>query len=476
MKKRRPSIDGFSSGQKRPQILEADKSKKIPVRVINGEQSRRNKDASKRIDTAIKSGTDKHADREIEDFLNTVKDQNIDDFATNIEQKKRQKTQKTALKPKKKHHFVRNILLILLVLFCAGLAGVYAYFNNFVAKITDDGNLFSLITSNVEKLKTDQNNHTNILVFGTEGYDMNNPNYDGGFLTDSMMLLNFNQDTKAIKAISLPRDLKTRTCTATGKLNEAYWCEFSQHKDTEESIKEYEEKGSLALQAKIKEILGVDVQYTVHVNWQALVQAINALGGIDVVFTFGDQTWDGPETVIKTSDRRGLADGNATRFYFRFPNGQKVHLSGDEALMVARARNAAGGYGAGGGNFSREYFQQRIIEAMLQKSRANGLDIFTVLKIKDAIGDNMRTNFQDKEIKAAMSLLKDVETNKIESISLLKPQGDEAPLLTTGMINRISYVYPVEGVGKYTKIHAYIDKLLYKKAPEAENKALEEGQ
>ena len=296
--------------------------------------------------------------------------------------------------------------------------------------------------------------------------------YDGGDLTDSMMLISINQDTGDAKAISLPRDLKTTTCTSSGKLNEVYYCNYSEiytkiaagQKVSNEERQEYERKAATELAKKFEEILGIKVHYRVHVNWQAVVQVIDAIGGVDVVFVYGDQKWDGNETAIEVSDERGIADMryDYSGYNFEYQTGKAYHLGGQEALAVARARNAFGGYGASGGNFSREYFQQRIIEAMVKKARASQItsDLVKALKIKEAVGKNFRTNFKDTEIKTLLKLADSDILTRMETISLYNADEGGQSLLTMGMINGISYVYPAEGVGQYSQIHSYIKKQL----------------
>ena len=118
------------------------------------------------------------------------------------EKKKKEKKEK---KPKK-HKVLKRVLLILFLLILLGGAGAYLYLNDFVAKITDGGNLLGFLFSDPDTpLKKDEQGRTNIIIFGTEGYNMDDPNYDGGFLTDSMMLLSIDQDSGDAKAVSLPR-------------------------------------------------------------------------------------------------------------------------------------------------------------------------------------------------------------------------------------------------------------------------------
>ncbi len=394
----------------------------------------------------------------VREFFSEVRDVDPTDLTSVAPKDRSKKWDKKPKKKTSKGKIIRRVLLVIFLILVAGGVFAYNFLNDFISKITDDGNVVGLIFSDPDTpLEKDENGRTNILVFGTEGYDMNDPNYDGGYLTDSMLVVSFDQESGDVKAVSLPRDLKTKTCTSTGKINELFWCQYQKTDNTEAKNKEYEEAGGKALEAAFEEVLGIEVQYRVHLNWQALIQVIDSIGGIDVVFTYGDQTWDGDETTIQTTDKRGLADGNKRKLYYSYPNGEVVHLDGAAALAVARTRNAYGGYGAGGGNFSREIFQQKIIEAAIKKAKTKNLDLATVLGIKNAIGDNIRTNFKDTEIKTLLKLANTVNFSNIESLSLVSP-SDTSPLMTTANINGISYVVPSAGVGGYTKIHQYIKK------------------
>lgn len=402
----------------------------------------------------------------VKDFLT----ENYNDDPTDlVDVPKKQKKSR-----KRSHKGLKRFLIIFVILLLVAGGGIFLYLNDFVSQVTDGGGIIGLLLSDPDTpLQKDENGRSNILIFGTEGWSMDHPEqYDGGDLTDSMMVISINQDTGDAKAISLPRDLKTTTCTSSGKLNEVYYCNYSEYYTkissgqnvSNEQRQEYEKKSAEALAQKFEEVLGIKVQYRVHVNWQAVVQVIDAIGGVDVVFVYGDQKWNGNETTIEVSDERGIADMryDYSGYNFEYGTGKVYHLDGSKALAVARARNAFGGYGASGGNFSREYFQQRIIEAMVKKARASNItsDLVKALKIKEAVGKNLRTNFKDTEIKTLLKLADSDILTKMETISLYNPSDNTANFLTMGMINGISYVYPVEGVGQYSQIHSYIKKQL----------------
>ncbi len=416
----------------------------------------------------VKEEVDNNESAAVKEFLAEVKDVDPTDL---VEVRQEEKTKGWSNKAKRKAKKNKSgkkkgkakwiILGVVLIIILGGGYWLYSYLNDFVSTVTDGGNIVNVIFSDPDiPLEKDENGRTNILVFGTEGYQMDDPRWNGGYLTDSMMMLSVNQETGDAKIVSLPRDLKSKTCTSTSKINEVFWCKYNKVKknSSAEEKRQYEEEGAMALEAAFEEVFGVQIQYHIHANWAAVTQIVDSIGGIDVVFLYKDQKWDGDETTIVTTSPKGLADGRP--YHIQFPNGQVVHLNGEQALGVARARNAYGGYGASNGNFSREYFQQRIIEAIAKKARSTNLDLGMVLGIKSAIGDNLRTNFKDTEIKTIVKLGTKLDFSGVQTISLYDTTDKPRALLTTGMINGISYVYPTAGVGNYSDIHAYMKRKL----------------
>ena len=412
------------------------------------------------------STTENDKEREsVKEFLSEVKDVDPTDLVEvpKSEKSKGWNKKKKEKKKKKKGKLWKKILLVFILLIIAGAVGIHFYLNDFVATITDGGNIISLLTADPDTpLEKDENGRTNILVFGTEGYSMDDPSYDGGWLTDAMMVLSINQDTGDVKGISLPRDLKMeRGCTGTAKMNEVYWCEYlgylnaKKANKTDALRKEKENSAGNKLAEAFQKVTGLKIHYRVHVNWDALIKVIDALDGVDVCFYYKTDNCGDDTTHIEVTDKRGLSEKGYEKgrwtTYFAYETGKKYHLSGWKALEVARSRNSHGGYGAGNGNFSREYFQQRIIEAAGKKAKEKNIDIVTALKIKDAIGDNIRTNFKDTEIKTLLKLATSLDINSLQTISLQK-----AGLLTTGMVNNISYVLPRAGTYNYTAIQKYI--------------------
>jgi LCP family protein required for cell wall assembly len=428
---------------------------------------------------ALQSEELEHGDEAARKFLAEAHDEDatsFDEIPAKDKKKSWRKQQKAAKKAakrdakmheKKKHKKWPIVLLVLVLLLGGGGYFLYNYINKRYKKVAgDESSILGLIFADEKTpLQADEKGRTNILVFGTEGTSMADPEYDGGFLTDSMMLISLNQDSGDIKAISLPRDLHYTkgACTGTAKLNEIYYCQYVQNDGTEESMKEFEKLGQDALASAFENILGVEIQYKVHVNWGAVIDIVDALGGVDVVFTYGNENWDGPETAIEVTDERGLCDIYDGKVIFEYPTNQVIHLDGWQALTVARTRNSHGGYGAARGNFSREYFQQRIIEATVKKARETNFvtDLGASTGLINAVGDNIRTTFQDSDIKTLMRLAKEVNIANMDTISTVENYDGRAALMTTGTVNGISYVLPYGGDMYFGNIHSFMQERLY---------------
>ena len=346
------------------------------------------------------------------------------------------KPMKTKHKVSKKRKIITWIALIIVLILIGGVTWVVLWGNDIIAKITGgQGNIFDLITftePSYEPLKTGTNGRTNILAFGTSGYDMEgdegNGTHDGAQLTDSIMIISLNQETGDVAMLSLPRDLKASpTCTATGKINEVYWCNGGGgNASTEE-----EATAARALMDEVGNILDIDFQYFAHINWGSLIQIVDTLGGITVTL-----------------------DEDINDYYYTgavFEAGVEYTINGEEALGLSRAR-----HGTSDGDFSRGASQQKILIGIKNKVLDNHLSLTDLINLASTLGDNLRTNFSIEEIKTLAHLAVDIDFDSTRQISLLEPER----LMTTGTINGISYVLPAGGVGYYTAIQNFISKML----------------
>ncbi len=324
----------------------------------------------------------------------------------------------------KKRKIILWIVSIFILLIVGGVVWFILWGNSIIAKITDgQGNLFDLITETYAPLKTDANGRTNILAFGTSGYNMDGDEgdgtHDGAQLTDSIMVISLDQETGDTAMLSVPRDLKASpTCTATGKINEVYWCNNMEGNA--------EQAGAEALIAEVSDILDIEIQYYAHVNWGSLVQIVDTLGGITV-------------TVDEDIDD-----------YYRYEAGGTYTMGGEEALWLARIR-----HGTAHGDFTRTASQQKILIAIKNRIFEKSLSITDLLSLASTLGDNLRTNFSIDEMKTLAHLSSSFDFDTMRQVSLIDP----VMLVTTGTINGISYVLPAAGANNYLAIQNYVAKM-----------------
>lgn len=346
------------------------------------------------------------------------------------------KSQKKSKKPMKKSKKVLIIVLAILLVF----SGIFFAISALWPNDSLDGNWWDVLK--YQELKKDENGFSNVLIFGTAPND-----YDGPLLADTVIVASFNQETKDIYMVSLPRDLWVKhECpnvvlnTTMGKLNETYRCALTD----DDAEKAEETNASNVFRSKAGEITGLDIQYYVHMNWEAVIDVVDAIGGIDIT--------------IQSDDPRGIYD-----YYtgIKFAQGEVVHMDGELALAYARARGAGGGYGLEGSNFSREKHQQEIIKAVQEKALSSGIlsNPVTLINMLQAFENNIRTNFSTSEIQTLASIAQDIDTSKIISMPLIDAEND-INLVKNDNINGASVVVPVAGTYNYSEIHKYIKEIM----------------
>lgn len=357
-----------------------------------------------------------------------------EDLITEEDEKPQRKKKSKAAKPKKKRHIARKILLVFLALIIAGGVWLYFWGDGLISRLTNGnsgliGTIWSLMAEEVP-FETDANGRTNVLVFGTEGYDMSgssgNGKHDGAQLTDSIMVVSFDQKTKDVALLSLPRDLKVAKACYSGKVNEVFTCNNANGQN--------EEAGALALAEQVGQIFGITFQYWAHVNWGSLVEIVDALGGITVTLDEDINDYNYTKVVIKA--------------------GVPTRLNGEQAVGLSRAR-----HGTQGGDFTRGNSQQKIVEGIIQELVSTGVDLPKVLSLVNILGDNFRSNFSSDNIKAGASLAAGFDVANIRNVPLVD-YNTGVFYVKTGTINDISYVLPnASSERDYSKIQAYVAKM-----------------
>jgi anionic cell wall polymer biosynthesis LytR-Cps2A-Psr (LCP) family protein len=372
------------------------------------------------------------------------------------EEKSSDKKRRKRGAPKSKARRIIKWVIIVLIIAGLGIGGWLLYKAMNASNNIFKGNVFDLVQN--QPLKQDANGRSNILVVGTSQDD---PNHDAAYLTDSIMVVSVDQKNKNAYMVSIPRDLEVQygqSCITgnRGKINVYYSC-VGGGIDSVEA-----DRTALTKEAGfIGEILGLDIQYGVNVNYTVMRELVSAVGGITVNI---EGSGGAPGIMDSNFDWKcGVGDRKVSRaevlrrcppsgHFIEYPNGP-AQLDAEHALYLAQARgDVSPTYGLGRSNFDRELNQQKIVKAIREKAMSAGVltDFSKVSGIIDALGNNLRTTFEANEVRTLVDLAKDIKDKDIQSISLI--DGDN-PVMNGN-------AQPSAGLYQYGDIQALIKKKL----------------
>lgn len=148
-------------------------------------------------------------------------------------------------------------------------------------------------------------------------------------LTDTMMLISYDTQSKKINAISLLRDTMTNTSAKRGaqkRLNVV----FNRNRgDKKLSEKERIENGMTALKKEVSRLTGVYPDFYVMVEWEAIGRLVDAVNGVEFDVPF-DMDYDDPYQDLHIHQKKGLRvlDGQDAMEVIRF------RKSNDESVVL----------------------------------------------------------------------------------------------------------------------------------------------
>jgi LCP family protein required for cell wall assembly len=253
--------------------------------------------------------------------------------------------------------------------------------SSFFLEITDAAR--TLFSQRVPLKQTDEN-RINILLLGRAG-----EHYPGKNLTDTIMLASINTKTHQVALLSFPRDLYTPIGQGDSytKINAIYQIGLN----TQEGVS--------LLRDTIEQISGEPVHYSLIVDFDGFEKIIDALGGVsvDVPRDFLDTRYPGKNYSYET---------------FEIKKGWRK-LDGATALKYVRERHADPE-----GDFGRAKRQQQVMQAVRDKAFSTGtfLNIFTLSRLLDALGESIKTDITPDEMESFLSLLRTLDTKNITTV------------------------------------------------------------
>ena len=272
-------------------------------------------------------------------------------------------------KEKKKSSKKRKILTVSLIIVASLLISLSTYAAYLTKKAeTAAGNAFQVVEREKPPLRPEKveplNDNISILFVGIDDSEQRSQG-DTNSRSDALMLATLNNKSKTIKLVSIPRD------------SYVYIDEVG-YKDKITHAHAY--GGTRASIETVEDLLEVPVDYYVKMNFDAFIDVIDALGGIEA------------EVPYKLLEK----DENDRRTVQLQPGLQE--LNGREALALARTRKLDN-------DIERGKRQQMILSSIIKK--ASSASSFTKYgDVIEAVGDNMKTDLTFDEMKSFFEYIK----------------------------------------------------------------------
>ncbi len=306
----------------------------------------------------------------------------------------------------------KRIALVLLALVLVGGVGIAVYING----ISD--NLHRGVTQEVRDVlvKTEYSKEPfYMLLMGTdESAERNEQDYGGSFRSDSMMLARIDCPNKKVTLISLERDTLV-------DMGEHGW----------QKLNAASAFGgpAYAIEMVSKMAHNVPISHYALIDFDGFCDVVDALGGVDI---------DVPIEIDDEDAGGYLAPGLQT-------------LTGEQALILCRSRNAYEGYGSG--NAYRSANQRLVLSAIAQKILTS--DIGTIASTVGTLSNYLSTDLEINDIIGLAQALRglDMSTDMLTAMQPTTAKYEDATWFNTSdepewatMIDRVNQgLSPTEG-------------------------------
>lgn len=208
--------------------------------------------------------------------------------------------------------------------------------------------------------------YTNIALFGIDTRDSGM--VDDGVRSDSIIICSINNDTQEVKLVSLYRDTYLELC------NDSQSYEKAAHA--------YAYGGAQGAVNMLNKNLDLNITDYVAVNFTALTEAIDALGGIDVEIKESELY-----KLNQCIDEQMGVNGIYSDYVY---DTGVVHLNGVQATAYSRIRSTDEG------DITRTWRQRTVISKMIEAAKSAGIS--KLLDCINVVVDDVASSFTEKEI------------------------------------------------------------------------------
>lgn len=309
-----------------------------------------------------------------------------------------------------------------------GLLGVW-YFANKISKIHHDPidrnqvivNQFSQKTENVLK------GYRNILLLGSDAREssIDALNKTGENHTDAILVASINLDTYEVRLVSIYRDTLMRIPKSDIVKNEQY------NKATEAMFF----YGAESTMSMLNTNLDLDIKDYILVNWEAVIQMVDAVGGIDIDIDEEERYW-----INEYMRDTALNTGRGSN-YEQVQNAGHVHLNGLQATAYCRIRATSGW------DYRRTERQRTVISKVVEKAKKFNLS--QINKVLDAVCENMVTSMDNSELvsmakeaaKYSLTQTGGFPYDRVDNVDHISGLALRDPVIAKDLVNNVAKLH-----------------------------------
>ena len=315
-------------------------------------------------------------------------------------------------KPKSKKRKVLKVLLIILVVLVVIIAAVFAagytYIYSLLGEMQQEE--IGLNAVSIDEAVADElSDYRNIALFGI---DSREDDYGRGNRSDCIIIASINKKTNDVKLVSVYRDTYL---LLTGR-------------NLDKVTHAYSYGGPELAVSTLNANLDLNIEEYVTVNFDAVVDAVDALGGIRMTITS-----DEVEYINRYIDGNNKITGHNSS---HITTAGTYNLDGVQALAYSRIRYTAGG------DYKRTERMRDVLEAMLNKAKT--LSISELINFVNIMLPKISTNISSGNIIGLAPALINVNISESDGWPK-KTQGDT--------IGGVYYGVPINLEKNVTQLH-----------------------
>lgn len=324
--------------------------------------------------------------------------------------------------PRKKKSGVKSFFKFILIVVLLAVLGAAVYAGSLYLKVEngvlDTGNDKKVAPEESAKVKP-----ITMLLLGTDHRPQHQTH-----LTDVVMVVSMNPDTKSATLVSLPRDasLQLEGYNPNRKLNSFYTV-----------FKSEEKKSGINAEEEMKKMLGkyldVEIDYVTVLDFQGFRDVVDALGGVNVNVQYNmchRDSVDGTDINLKAGPQE--LDGKQALDYVRYRKSMNCSPKTKES-----------------NDFDRNARQSEVLHSMIDQMKSFG-GATKAFKVLDAVDDNFKTDLEKDQLKNMIKAYYDINTDDVKFVPVTGEWRSPFVYINDSELTKAKQALKDELAGKHT--------------------------